>query len=76
MLLRILPMKISARNSFKGTVKAITVGAVNVEVVLEVSPGVEIVSIITKASAESLGIAVGNEAYAVIKASDVLVAID
>lgn len=41
-------MKISAINSLKGTVKKIIPGAVNTEVVLEVAPGVEIVSIISK----------------------------
>jgi molybdopterin-binding protein len=69
-------MEISARNALKGTIKAIEVGAVNTEVVLEVAAGVEITAIITKASAERLGLSVGKEAYAVIKASDVIVAID
>lgn len=69
-------MKISARNALKGTVKAIEVGSVNTEVVLEVAPGVEITAIITKASAENLGLSIGKEAYAVIKSSDVMVAID
>jgi len=48
---------------------------VNVEVVIEVAPGVQVVSIITKSSAESLGLAVGKEAYAVVKASSVMVAV-
>ncbi len=69
-------MKLSARNVIKGRVKAITPGAVNVEVVIEIAPGVEVVSIITKNSAESLGLAVGKEAYAVVKASSVMVAVD
>lgn len=69
-------MKISARNTLKGTVKKITPGAVNTEVVIELPGGVEIVSVITKASAESLGLAVGKEAYAVIKASNVMVGVD
>jgi len=69
-------MKISARNALKGMVKVIEVGAVNTEVVLEIAAGVEITAIITKASAEKLGLSVGKEAYAVIKASDVIVAID
>lgn len=69
-------MKFSARNQVKGTVKAIQTGAVNTEVVIEVAPGVELVSIITKNSAESLGLAVGKEAYAVVKASNVMVAVD
>jgi molybdopterin-binding protein len=69
-------MKLSARNVIKGRVKAITPGAVNVEVIIEIAPGVEVVSIITKSSAESLGLAVGKEAYAVVKASSVMVAVD
>lgn len=69
-------MQISARNALKGTIKAIEVGAVNTEVVLEVASGVEITAIITKASAEKLGLGVGKEAFAVVKASDVMVAID
>lgn len=69
-------MKLSARNALKGTVKQITPGAVNTEVVIELPGGTEIVSIITKESAESLGLAVGKEAYAVIKASNVMVGVD
>lgn len=69
-------MKISARNNLKGTVKQITPGAVNTEVVVEVAPGVEVVSVITKASSESLGLEAGKEVYAVIKASNVILASD
>jgi molybdopterin-binding protein len=69
-------MKISARNVFKGTVKQVTEGAVNAEVVLEIAPGLEITSIITKGAAVSLGLTVGSQAYAVIKSSDVMVATD
>jgi molybdopterin-binding protein len=69
-------MKISARNSLKGKVKSIEVGAVNTEVVIELSDGSEVVSIITKESAERLGLAEGKEVYAVVKASDVMVAAD
>ncbi len=69
-------MEISARNALKGTVKAIEVGSVNTEVTLEITVGVEITAIITKTSAEKLGLSVGKSAYAVIKASDVIVAID
>jgi molybdopterin-binding protein len=67
-------MKISARNVLHGVVKSITHGAVNSEVVIELPGGVEIVSVITKSSAESLGLVVGKEAYAVIKASNVMIA--
>ncbi len=69
-------MKLSARNVIKGRIKAITPGAVNTEVVLELPGGAEIVSIITKHSAEDLGLRVGADAYAVIKASNVMIAVD
>ncbi|KPQ34334.1 MAG: Molybdopterin-binding protein [Phormidesmis priestleyi Ana] len=69
-------MKISARNALKGTVKSITPGAVNAEVVIEVAPGLEVTSIITKASADNLGLVVGSEAYAVVKASNVMLAVE
>lgn len=69
-------MRISARNSFKGTIKKLTLGAVNAEVIIEIAPGLEVVSIITKTSAENLGLAEGKEAYAIIKAPDVFVAVD
>lgn len=69
-------MKLSARNSLKGKVKAVEIGAVNAEVVVEISPGVELTSIITKKSCENLGLAVGKEVYAVVKASNVMVGTD
>lgn len=69
-------MKLSARNVLKGTVKSVHHGAVNSEVVLELPGGVEVVSIITKHSAEDLKLAPGAPAYAVIKASNVMIAVD
>ncbi|MEQ8540580.1 MAG: molybdopterin-binding protein [Coleofasciculus sp. D1-CHI-01] len=69
-------MEISARNTFKGIVKKVVPGSVNSEVTLEVAPGVEMTAIITKSSAERLGLAEGKEAYAVVKATDVMVATD
>jgi molybdopterin-binding protein len=69
-------MKISARNVFKGTVKAIRPGFVNTEVTLELPGGTEIVSAITKSSAERLGLAIGKSASAVIKSNEVLVMVD
>lgn len=69
-------MKISARNSLKGRVKSIAPGAVNTEVVVELANGSEIVSIITKESAERLELTEGKEVYAVVKASDVMIAAD
>ncbi len=69
-------MKLSARNIIKGKVVEVKPGAVNTEVVLEIPGGAKIVSIITKESAENLGLAVGKTAYAVIKASSVMIAVD
>ena len=69
-------MKISARNVFKGTVKAIHPGVVTTEVTLELPGGTEIVSVITKSSAERLGLVIGKPASAVIKSSEVLVMVD
>jgi len=69
-------MKISARNTLKGKIKQIEQGAVNSEVTIELPGGIEIVSIITKKSVASLGLAKGKDAYAVIKASSVMVAVD
>ena len=69
-------MKISARNILKGRVKSVEPGAVNSEVVIELPGGTEVVSIITKDSAEALALASGKEVYAVIKASDVMIATD
>jgi molybdopterin-binding protein len=60
----------------KGKVIQIKAGAVNSEVVLELPGGNQIVSIITKESADNLGLAVGKSAYAVIKASSVMIAVD
>lgn len=69
-------MKISARNTLKGTVKQIEHGAVNTEVTVELPGGVEIVSVITKKSAADLGLAKGKDVYAVIKASSVMLGVD
>ncbi len=69
-------MKISARNVLKGVVKKVTLGAVNAEVIIALPDGTEVVSIITNTSAESLGLEEGVEVYAVIKASNVMIAVD
>ncbi|MEO1373992.1 MAG: molybdopterin-binding protein [Cyanobacteria bacterium J06635_10] len=69
-------MKISARNHLKGTVKKIIPGIVNTEVTLEIAPGVEVVSIITKSSSDQMHLSLGKEAYVVVKATDVMVGVD
>ena len=69
-------MKLSPRNVLKGKVTKIIPGSVNSEVIIELPGGAEIVSVITKSSVESLELKVGKEVYAVIKASNVMVAVD
>ncbi len=69
-------MKLSARNILKGRVVKIARGAVNSEVIIELPGGTRLVSIITNNSVENLGLAEGKEAYAIIKASNVMVGVD
>ena len=69
-------MKISARNVLKGKVKAISEGVVNDEVIVELPNGLEIVSVITKSSVHNLKIEIGKEVYAVVKASNVMIAVE
>jgi molybdopterin-binding protein len=69
-------LKSSARNILKGKVTKVTQGAVNSEVTVELPNGTQIVSVITKSSAKSLGLKKGKDAYAVIKASSVMIAVD
>lgn len=69
-------MKISARNTLKGTVKKIVVGAVSAEVLLELPGGDQITSIVTKEAIEALKLVEGGQAYAVIKATNVLLGAD
>ncbi|EAR22916.1 TOBE domain-containing protein [Nitrococcus mobilis] len=71
-----MQMNISARNALKGKVVDVNVGAVNTEVVIELPGGDKVVSIISKDSANKLGLALGKTCYAVIKASHVMVAVD
>ncbi len=61
-------MKVSARNVFKGTISHLQPGAVNAEVSLKLSGGNELVAVVTMESVKSLGLAVGKEAVALVKA--------
>jgi molybdopterin-binding protein len=69
-------MKISARNVLSGKVKSIVPGAVNSEVVVELPGGQQIVSVITKGSADHLQLKAGKDILVVIKASNVMIAVD
>lgn len=69
-------MKLSARNVIQGTVKSISEGMVNAEIVVEIAGGQELVSVITKSSAKRLSLAKGKKVWVVIKASSVILAVD
>jgi molybdate transport system regulatory protein len=69
-------MKLSARNQFAGKITAINKGAVNAIVTLEACGGNVLSSTISLAAVEELGLEVGKEAFAVIKATSVMVAVD
>jgi molybdopterin-binding protein len=69
-------MKISARNTLPGIVRKIEPGAVNAEVTIELAPNLNIVSIITLDAVKSLKLKPGDSAYAVIKASSVMIGTD
>ncbi|WP_126147934.1 TOBE domain-containing protein [Synechococcus elongatus] len=70
------PMRVSARNVFPAVIRQIQMGQVNAEVLLEIAPNVTVVSVITRASVEGLQLQVNQEAYAMIKSSDVMVALE
>ncbi|HJZ30338.1 MAG TPA: TOBE domain-containing protein [Hyphomicrobiaceae bacterium] len=68
-------MKISARNTLKGKVVEVTKGATTAHVKIDVG-GTIVTASITNAAVDELKLAPGKEAYAVIKASDVMIGID
>ena len=69
-------MKLSARNRFKGKVVSIEKGAVNAIVGIEIAGGNVVTATISMGSVERLGLVIGKEAYAVIKATSVMVGVD
>ena len=69
-------MKLSARNQLKGTVLSIEEGAVNGIVKLDIGGGNVITSTISMSAIRELGLQVGGTAYAVIKATSVMMAVD
>lgn len=73
-LLWSIVMRTSARNTFRGTIASVTPGAVNAEVILKINGDVEIVAIVTNRSVETLNLTSGKEAFAMIKASFVILA--
>ena len=69
-------MKISARNRLKGKIVEVRKGATTAHVRIDIGDGVVVTSSVTNEAVDELGLEVGRDAYAVVKASDVMVAID
>ncbi|MEQ1620990.1 MAG: TOBE domain-containing protein [Methylococcales bacterium] len=69
-------MQLSTRNQWQGTITAINHGNIVSEVTLEISPEISVVSIVSKTAIENLGLAIGSKAYALIKSTEVTLAID
>jgi molybdopterin-binding protein len=69
-------MRISARNTFHGTITGIRKGPVSTELTLTLAPKLEIVSVITTQSAKKLKLKKGQQAYAIIKSDNVIVGVD
>jgi molybdate transport system regulatory protein len=69
-------MRISARNQLQGTIIELHEGSVNTEIVLQLPSGTQIVSVVTKTSAQSMGLKIGATAYAIIKATSIMIGMD
>ena len=74
--LRRISMKVSARNTFSGSVTKITKGAVNAEVTISLKGGIPLTAVVTNGAIDNLGLKTGAEAYAIIKASSVIIGTD
>jgi molybdopterin-binding protein len=69
-------MKISARNVFKGEIVEVTKGVTTAHVKIDIGGGIVVTSSITNTSVDDLRLAAGKPAYAVVKASDVMIGTD
>lgn len=67
-------LQISARNILKAKIKRVVKGTISAEVTLVIAPGVELVSIVTRTSADRLELSQGKDVFAVIKSSNVMIA--
>jgi molybdopterin-binding protein len=70
---KIMALQFSARNQLKATVKSVKLGSVMAEIVVELPDGQEIVSAITRTSAEGLNLQAGDSVVAVIKSTEVMI---
>jgi molybdopterin-binding protein len=68
-------MRLSARNQLKGTIKSVTKGQTTAHVEIDVG-GITLTASITNEAVDALGLKTGQSAYAVVKASDVMVGVD
>lgn len=75
-LLRRMAVRSSARNQFVGTVSALREGPVDVEVRLRIDENLDLTAVVTRASAEQLGLAMGTEVIALVKASSLMLLVD
>ena len=76
LLLKRMGMKTSARNHFAGPVTRVQRGSVNDEIEIEAAGGHKVVAIVTHESAENLGLQVGAQAFALVKASSIVIVTD
>lgn len=74
--LRRISMKVSARNTFAGKVTGITKGAVNAEVILSLKGDIPLVATVTNGAIDNLGLSIDMDAYAIIKASSIIIGTD
>ena len=68
-----MALRFSARNQLKAKVKSVKFGSVMAEVIVELADGQQIVSAITRTSAESLNLKVGDDVVAIIKSTEVMI---
>ncbi len=68
--------RFSARNQLQAKVKSVKLGAVMAEVIVALADGQEIVSAITRTSAESLNLKAGDDVVAIIKSTEVMIGVD
>ncbi len=68
-------MDVSARNKLSGTIKDVKLGQVMAEITLKIGEN-EVVTVVTRTSAERLGLKVGDKAYALVKATEIMVGKD